>query len=193
MTGEAKRVHMAHPPSRDLRFRRLFEEHRRTLFAYCLRRTSRADAMDAVAETFVVAWRRLDDMPRGEAELSWLYAVAYRVIANQRRGRTRRGNLLMKLGGTADVPAPDPEEQVVRSMEARRIIAALTTLKPADQELIRLITWEEHPRDQVARLMKISRSALDQRIHRAITRLRKAITEPLEDTEFTPEAANGGA
>ncbi|MEE8492322.1 MAG: sigma factor [Acidimicrobiia bacterium] len=61
-------------PSQDSRFRRIYEEHRSAITAYCLRRASRSDAMDAVAETFAVAWRRIDRLPGGGAERSWLYA-----------------------------------------------------------------------------------------------------------------------
>ena len=39
-----------------------------------------------VAETFVVAWRRIAHVPI-DGSLPWLYAVARRLLANQRRGR----------------------------------------------------------------------------------------------------------
>lgn len=183
---------MAQPPSQDVRFRRLYEEHRSAIVAYCARRVGRDDALDAAAETLTVAWRRIDDVPSGEAELSWLYAVAYRVLANQRRGQKRLGALRMKLSGATSDPVPDPEHQVVRSEEDQRLIDALATLKPADQELLRLVTWEEHPRDQVASMLGITRSATDQRLHRAVKRLRKAYGQT-EAPTLTPRAAEGGA
>jgi RNA polymerase sigma-70 factor (ECF subfamily) len=33
------------------------------------------DAADVVAETFLVAWRRLDSVPGGDEARLWLYAV----------------------------------------------------------------------------------------------------------------------
>jgi DNA-directed RNA polymerase specialized sigma24 family protein len=40
---------------------------------------------DAFADVFLTAWRRLDDVPEGDAARVWLYATARRVIADQRR------------------------------------------------------------------------------------------------------------
>ena len=180
-------------PSQDSRFRRLYEEHRAAVMAYCLRRASRSDAMDAVAETFVVAWRRIDRLPRDDAERSWLYAVALRVLANQRRSSRRLGNLRSKLGGVVGVAQPDPEEVLVRAEDERRLLKALARLRPADQELLRLVTWEEHPRDQVAQMLGISRAALDQRLHRAVSRLRieHGASQPVCDV--VPRSVEGEA
>jgi len=148
--------------------------------------------MDVVASTFAVAWRRIDEMPHGDAELSWLYAVAYRMLANQRRSTRRYGALRTKLSTTHHQATAGPANQVVRHEDYERLIAALGTLKPSDQEILRLVTWEEHPRDQVAAMFKISSSTLDQRIHRATKRLRKAY-ETTDSLQFSPKAAEGGA
>jgi RNA polymerase sigma factor (sigma-70 family) len=81
---------------REERFRRLYEANRRSVLAYALRRTtSHEDAADVVAEAFMAAWRRLDDLPQGEAERLWLYAAARGVIANLNR-RAQRGARLIE-------------------------------------------------------------------------------------------------
>ena len=182
---------MTQPPTDNERFQRLYELHRDAIVGYCIRRIGRDDAMDAVAETFAVAWRRIDDVPHGEAERSWLYAVAYRILSNQRRSNTRFGALRTKLAGTANEVAADPASQVVRHEDDQRLIDALGTLKDSDQEILRLVTWEEHPRDQVAAMFGVSRNTLDQRILRATQRLRKAY-ERTETMQFSPKAAEGG-
>jgi DNA-directed RNA polymerase specialized sigma24 family protein len=80
------------------RFRRLFAETERELLTYVLRRVDRAeDAADVVAETFLVAWRRLDKVPAGDEARLWLYGVARRQLANQRRGQLRRLRLADRL------------------------------------------------------------------------------------------------
>jgi DNA-directed RNA polymerase specialized sigma24 family protein len=80
------------------RFDLLFDQHRRAVLAYALRRVDDpADAADALAETFLVAWRRLDDVPTGADARPWLLAVARRVVSNQRRGARRRVGLADRL------------------------------------------------------------------------------------------------
>jgi len=78
------------PLDREAEFRRLFDEHHRDVLAYALRRCEqRTDAEDVVAGTFAVAWRRFGDAPVEELRLAWLYAIAARVLANQRRSQRR--------------------------------------------------------------------------------------------------------
>lgn len=178
--------------SQDSRFRRIYVDHRNAVAAYCLRRTSRADAMDAVAETFAVAWRRIDDLPTGEAELSWLYAVAHRVVANQLRSNRRLRKLRTKMGGTGPSPDAEPIEVLVQAEEERRLLQALSGLRSADQEILRLVTWEEHPRDRVAQMLGITRPALDQRLHRAMKRLRGAYRAGGHLSEARPTAVRRG-
>jgi Sigma-70 region 2 len=67
----------------DERFAQVFDAHFRAVSAYALRRTTPAEAEDVVAETFLVAWRRLDELP--EDPKAWLLGVARRILANQRR------------------------------------------------------------------------------------------------------------
>jgi hypothetical protein len=45
------------------RFESLYDAHRLSVLAYCIRRVSAADASDACSETFLVAWRRIDAVP----------------------------------------------------------------------------------------------------------------------------------
>ena len=74
----------------EISFATLYRQHHRAVLAYCARRASPADAWDAASEVFVVAWRRLNDVPAVEHARPWLYGVAFRVLANQRRSTHRR-------------------------------------------------------------------------------------------------------
>ena len=53
-------------------FESIYVEHRPRVLAYCMRRTRSEDAADACAETFLVAWRRIDDTlrPRRPSHIS---------------------------------------------------------------------------------------------------------------------------
>ena len=86
----------------DERFQALYEAHAGAVLSYARRRAARADADDVLAEVFLVAWRRLEEVPR-ERERVWLLGVARRALANQRRGSTRQGALRERLEVHADM------------------------------------------------------------------------------------------
>lgn len=161
-------------PLRHERFEDLFEACHRPLLAYAARRCpTLADAEDVVADAFVVAWRRLDDMPMGDGSLLWLYGVARRTIANQRRGRARRGRLQERLETTFDRPglaagAPtQPDDGTA--------LEALARLSAADQELLRLVAWEELTHAEIGQVLGISANAVAIRLHRARARFEAAL------------------
>lgn len=151
-------------------FEALYAAHRRQVVAYCLRRASRADAHEAADETLLIAWRRLDDIPEGQ-ERAWLYGVAYRVLANQHRGERRRRRLQARLGQLRSDPVAGPEVDVMRSEERDLVLAALHRLRPADQEVLRLATWEELAHDELGIALDCEPAAARQRLHRARERL----------------------
>ena len=84
-------------PSCDVAFRRIYDDHYAAVLAYCLRRAALEDAKDATADVFLVAWRRLDQVPGGERTLPWLYGTARKTLANQRRSRSRLMRLMTRL------------------------------------------------------------------------------------------------
>ena len=155
-------------------FRGLYNRHYDTVLAYFLRRSGRASAQDLTAEVFLVAWRRLDDVPRGEETVLWLYGVAANVAAHQRRSVARGARLEDRLRtAPRREDSDEPERQVVRRSEYEHVLATAARLRPADQEILRLAAWEELPHDQISRLLRISVAAVDQRLHRAKKRLAK--------------------
>jgi RNA polymerase sigma-70 factor (ECF subfamily) len=154
------------------RFDTIFSEHQRAVLGYAMRRTeSAADAEDVAAETFTICWRRLETVPVDEP-LPWLYAVARRVLANQRRGRGRRERLLSVLR-SPDVPTP---LQVGDDLDAPAF-RALASLSPADQELLRLVAWEELGHGEIARVLGITTNAVAIRLHRARARFAEALKD----------------
>lgn len=153
-------------------FDAMYDRTHRQVLAYCVRRTPRwTDALDAAADTYVVAWRRFDDVPVGDEALFWLFGVARRVLANQRRGGVRRDRLYSRLRTRGRVADASPEDVVIEDEEHRDVLRALARLSDDDQELIRLTTFEGLAPPHVARLLGCSRNAVDVRLHRARRRL----------------------
>src|ERR1700754_4129216 len=74
----------------QVRFGKLYRDHGRAVLEYALRRVeAREDAADVVAETFLVVWRRMEEVPMGDAARLWLYGVARHVLANMHRAEPR--------------------------------------------------------------------------------------------------------
>ena len=178
---------------RDVPFERLYAAHHRAVLAYCARRASRWDAWDAAAEVFVVAWRRLDDIPPADEARAWLIGVAFRVLANQRRSASRRARLLERASGDR-AWTPMPDEQLLRNEEDRELIDALTRLSRTDREIIQLNLWEELCPGDIAAVLGISRDAVDQRHSRAKRRLAREL-EPqrfMRRRATQPDVREGG-
>jgi RNA polymerase sigma factor (sigma-70 family) len=163
------------------RFEELFRRNYPAVRGYALRRTSPDAAQDAVAETFLVAWRRLDDVP--EDALPWLFGVARRVLANQRRASGRGAALQQRLAGAGAGRPASPEESVTESDVVR---AALARLCERDREALMLVAWHGLTGKRAARAAGCTRAAFDVRLHRA----RRRLAAQLEILDPPPVAAN---
>lgn len=153
------------------RFGRLFDAGYDRLVAYARRRTDDAEVDDVVAETFAIAWRRLDDIP-AERALPWLYGVARRVVANRRRSAERRRRLVTKLGRDRSQPSP-----VAAAAPDEAVLTALARLRPDDQEVLRLAAWELLGASDIALVLGCTPNAAALRLSRARRRLRHVLTE----------------
>jgi RNA polymerase sigma-70 factor (ECF subfamily) len=145
----------------------LYRSHGSAVHAYALRRVDRATADEVVAETFVVAWRRLEDVP--PQALPWLYAVARRLVANQTRGANRRSALARRLAAEVDDGA--------RPSRADVTLGRLEALNARDREVLLLIAWEGLTQRQAAAVLGCSHAAVRVRLHRARRRLRGLLDE----------------
>lgn len=156
----------------DAWFARLYADNWDAILAYALRRTpAPEDAADLVAETFLVAWRRAADVPRGPKSRAWLYGVARRLLANQRRGAHRRGRLVERLRdelAAAIVQAPTPSGEAT-------VMETLARLKEEDREVLLLAGWEQLEPAEIAVVLGISSVAARSRLHRARRRFRTAL------------------
>jgi RNA polymerase sigma-70 factor (ECF subfamily) len=166
-----------HPhDERRRRFEQIYAACHDPVLGYVLRRTDNAhDAADILAETFLTAWRRLDDMPRGDAARPWLYGVARRVLANHYRG-TRRQSALNERLRTDLAESYRPSEY---DGDLALVGAAFRALSDDDRELLALVGWESLDPGQIATALGCSRNAVRIRLHRA----RKRFAHELETRE----------
>jgi RNA polymerase sigma-70 factor (ECF subfamily) len=151
----------------DDAFAELFAAHYPDLLRYAIRRVGADAAPDVVSDVFLIAWRRRADVPAG-AERLWLFGVASRVVSNQQRSDARQRRLRLRL--VAAAPAESSDDP------AERVRAALTRLRPDEQELLRLTEWERLSPAEAATVLGCSPGALRVRLHRARRHLAAALS-----------------
>jgi RNA polymerase sigma-70 factor (ECF subfamily) len=138
-------------------FDRLYTEHVDAIRAYVRRRAPVDVVDDVVADVFLVCWRRLDDVP-AEA-LPWLYAVARKTLANERRRRARRAPVTAEISYETE-PVGDSV-----------LASAFAALSDDDREVLRLVAWEGLSLRDAATVLECSHVACRVRYHRAKSRL----------------------
>jgi RNA polymerase sigma factor (sigma-70 family) len=176
---------------RRRRFEQVYGENHRAVLGYLLRRTNTPeDAADLIAEVFLTAWRRLDDVPSGDRARLWLFGVARRTLANHRRGERRRSTLAERMRAELELTDAVPES----AGELAHIAAAYRSLATADRELLALAGWEGLEPKEIAVVLGCSRNAARIRLHRARRRFADALergSAPWQ--QLHPELVNGEA
>jgi RNA polymerase sigma-70 factor, ECF subfamily len=161
------------------RFEAIFAEHFDVVLRFVVARVDAETAKDVTADTFLAAWRNLDDVsPRPRA---WLLTVARRKVVDQYRASGRRDALRASLEFQVTPPA-DPADRVAGH---DRVRAAFAGLDPKDQELLRLLAWDGLSRSEAAQVLGCSPGLFAVRLHRARRRLRDALDEQ-EPSERAP-------
>lgn len=168
----------------EARLEALFRRHYREVAAYVRRRAEPDVVEDVVAETFLVAWRRLDDVPADARP--WLLGVARKTLATQRRSRARQHALLTRLT-VAQRPAERNEEPGDVG-----VADALARLSEKDREAVTLVAWDGLSPSEAAAVVGQSPVAFRVRLHRAKRRLRRRLEAEEVSRLDTLELAEGG-
>jgi RNA polymerase sigma factor (sigma-70 family) len=170
-------------------FTATYATHYPQVVRYGLRRLGDLDAsVELAQEVFVVAWQRRAQVP--DHSLPWLYGVARRLLANRWRAQRARPELLTDPDHLADGLAGQAEQDVATA--GADIRAALAGLGQLDQEILRLIGWEELTLAEAAAVLECSRATAAVRLHRARRRLSAALKEPTTTVAPVPRPARSG-
>lgn len=161
--------------SDEARFVAFFDECGPRVFAYVRRHVERDGVDDLVAETFLVAWRRLEHVPN--EPLPWLLVVARNLIANHRRGLASRETVRAELAALRDVIplAPAAEDVAVGRDE---LFGALSALTDKERDALLLTAWDGLSDVEAAAVGGCSPRAFRVRLHRARKRLERELDLP---------------
>jgi RNA polymerase sigma factor (sigma-70 family) len=154
------------------RFEQLYAETRVSILGYLMRRVSApADAADLLAETYLIAWRKLEDVAEDEESRLWLYGVARRVASHHHRHEKVEQRLAETL--RAGLGREAPAMRADRDIPFGDVIsAAIARLKPSDREIIELSAWERLTPAEIAAVTGMKPGAIRVRLHRIRTAIR---------------------
>lgn len=158
-------------------FSRLWETYAHRVAAYAARHTDPDGVQDVVSETFLVAWRRLVDVP--EDPLPWLLVVARNVAMNRRRSIHRSRVVEMEMVKVARLArSADAADVPVQARES--VLRALARLTATEREALFLTAWDGLTPSQGAEILDCSVEAFTKRVSRARARLSAAVAEDTE-------------
>ncbi len=155
-------------------FEQLFRDTRIDLLTYVLRRSRNAeDAADVLAETYLIAWQKLEKVPKGDRARLWLFGVARNLLM---KGASRRqsGNALVERLAN-ELRSADPARTPLEDERRDALRGVLAALSVRDREILTMTAWEGLTPKQIARVMGTSANVVRVRLHRARARLKRQL------------------
>ena len=152
------------------RFEKCYVDDAAAILRYARYRVGVDHAEDIVADTFALAWQKLDQLP--DPPKPWLLATARRVSANHLRARRRERE---RRGEVGDFLADLTNSDATAMEHHHDLIAAIKVLPPLDREALLLVTWCDLTNIEAAKVMECSATAFNVRLHRARKRLQRSM------------------
>ncbi|MET9829011.1 RNA polymerase sigma factor [Streptomyces sp. NPDC006385] len=171
----------------------IFDRYADDIHRYIARRLGTDTADDLMAETFVIAFqrRRRYDLSHAHAR-PWLYGIATNLIGRHRREEARRLRALSRMAALPQAREDDgPEDAVTERLGARGtdvpLAGALAALPARYRDTLLVVAWGELDYAEAARALGVPVGTVRSRLHRARTKLRKALGGPDRTTSTTPQ------
>jgi RNA polymerase sigma-70 factor (ECF subfamily) len=158
---------------------RLYRGHAPSVYRYAYAVLgSRSDAEDITQQTFLNAYRAIQQGTRPRKAENWLLTIAHNEL--RRHFRTRQGRPLeVELDDELAQPVPERSDPSVAD-----VVRALQQLPPAQRSALVMREFEGRSYAEVAEIMGVSKSALEALLFRA----RRSLAEKLEDGLTCAEA-----
>lgn len=170
--------HDSRAPDRDLIFRALYESIYPDLLRFVQRRASRDHAEDVVADAFLIAWRRFEEIPGAHDDArAWIFGVTRNLLLNLYRGDGRRLALGVRLAETPTDSSTSAE--MVELVNRVDLTRAWRRLSEVHQEAIAITAFEGLNSSQAGVVLGISPVAFRLRLSRARRALRLLLDQPL--------------
>jgi RNA polymerase sigma-70 factor, ECF subfamily len=182
--------------SREERFAALFDHEGPRVHALARRLCRGRDADDLVQETFLDAFRALDQLADPANPRPWLFAIAHRACMRMRRRRAGEPEHLESFDELLPTPrltipdvdalAADPHRDRLRA-EAREIVErGLAELPESFRLPLLLADVAELKLAEIAAILDIEEATVKTRIHRARLKLRAILAAGLPQRDAPP-------
>ena len=165
-------------------FEQLLLEHQKNVYNLCYRMAGNPDdAMDLSQETFLRAWRCLDQYQFVSAFSTWLYRLCSNICIDFLRRRRRQQTVPLTFedadGEEQTYAVPDaqplPEEQVELKLTRETLAAAMAQLLPEHRAVLQLRVVNEMSYEQIADVLDIQIGTVKSRLSRARNQLKKIL------------------
>ena len=165
-------------------FEQLLLEHQKNVYNLCYRMAGNPDdAMDLSQETFLRAWRCLDQYQFASAFTTWLYRLCSNICIDFLRRRRRQQTVPLTFedadGEEQTYAVPDaqplPEEQVELKLTRETLAAAMAQLLPEHRAVLQLRVVNEMSYEQIADVLDIQIGTVKSRLSRARNQLKKIL------------------
>ena len=165
-------------------FEQLLLEHQKNVYNLCYRMAGNPDdAMDLSQETFLRAWRCLDQYQFASAFSTWLYRLCSNICIDFLRRRRRQQAVPLTFedadGEEQTYAVPDvqplPEEQVELKLTRETLAAAMAQLLPEHRAVLQLRVVNEMSYEQIADVLDIQIGTVKSRLSRARNQLKKIL------------------
>jgi RNA polymerase sigma factor (sigma-70 family) len=145
----------------------------RTAYLVC----PEADADDAVQESFLKAFAALPRFRDGAPLRPWLLRIVTNEARNRRRSAGRRQGLALRAAERQprDDAVPGPEAVLIAAETSAELLAALSTLRDDDREIVGARFFLDLSEAETAETLGLPRGTVKSRTSRALGRLREAL------------------
>lgn len=166
-------------------FEQLLLEHQTPIYNLCYRMVQHPDdALDCAQETFLRAWRCLDQYQFAASFSTWLYRLCTNICIDFLRAQKRRQTTPLTFRDadgeeqTFDVadPTPGPEDCAALTLTQEAIRSAMAQLPPEHQTVLQLRVVEELSYEQIADILGIQIGTVKSRLARARAGLKKILS-----------------
>lgn len=177
------------PDALRIRFEQTYDATYAAVLRFAQRRVHASHAEDVVADVFVVAWRRIEDLPlEADEARAWLFGVARRILLSSQRADQRRQALTVRIADdqiTGTLGSGIDADLVLHHVDLAR---AWRRLSPVHQESLALVVWDDLTSVQAAEVLGISAVAFRLRLSRA----RRVLRRHLDPNAHSPATEPAG-